>query len=63
MTNLNIPGLGTFFVTSVQNRDQPLILGTVLVESTLLLLVNLIVDISYGFVDPRIDVTATKGEA
>lgn len=59
----NIPGLGTFFVTSVQNRDQPLILGTVLVESTLLLLVNLIVDISYGFVDPRIDVTATKGEA
>jgi oligopeptide transport system permease protein len=59
----NIPGLGTFFVTSVQNRDQPLILGTVLVESTLLLLVNLIVDVSYGFVDPRIDVTATRQEA
>jgi len=59
----NIPGLGTFFVTSVQNRDQPLILGTVLVESALLLMVNLLVDVSYGFVDPRIDVTATKGEA
>lgn len=56
----NIPGLGSFFVTSVQNRDQPLILGVVLVESALLLLVNLIVDISYGFVDPRIDVTAKK---
>jgi len=59
----NIPGLGTFFVTSVQNRDQPLILGTVLVESTLLLVVNLIVDVSYGFVDPRIDVTATRQDA
>ncbi len=59
----NIPGLGTFFVTSVQNRDQPLILGTVMVESTLLLLVNLVVDVSYGFVDPRIDVTATRNEA
>ncbi len=59
----NIPGLGTFFVTSVQNRDQPLILGTVLVESALLLAVNLVVDVSYGFIDPRIDVTAAKGEA
>lgn len=59
----NIPGLGTFFVTSVQNRDQPLILGTVLVYSALLLAMNLIVDVSYGFIDPRIDITATKGEA
>ena len=58
-----IPGLGNFFVTSVQNRDQPLILGTVLVESALLLAVNLLVDVSYGFVDPRIDVTAGKQEA
>jgi oligopeptide transport system permease protein len=58
-----IPGLGNFFVTSVQNRDQPLILGTVLVESMLLLFVNLLVDVSYGFIDPRIDVTAGKGEA
>jgi oligopeptide transport system permease protein len=59
----NIPGLGTFFVTSVQNRDQPLILGTVLVYSALLLVMNLIVDVSYGFIDPRIDVTATRAEA
>lgn len=58
----NIPGIGNFFVTSVQNRDQPLILGTVLVESTLLLVLNLIVDVSYGFVDPRIDVTTTAQE-
>jgi ABC-type dipeptide/oligopeptide/nickel transport system permease component len=35
----------------------------VLVESTLLLLVNLVVDVSYGFIDPRIDVTATRQEA
>jgi oligopeptide transport system permease protein len=58
----NIPGIGNFFVTSVQNRDQPLILGTVLVESTLLLALNLIVDASYGFIDPRIDVTTVEQE-
>jgi ABC-type dipeptide/oligopeptide/nickel transport system permease component len=52
----NIPGLGTVFVDSVQNRDQTLILGSVLVESALLLGMNLLVDIGYGFLDPRIEV-------
>jgi oligopeptide transport system permease protein len=53
-----IPGLGQHFVNSVQNRDQTLILGVVLVESVLLLTFNLLVDIAYAWVDPRIDVTA-----
>jgi oligopeptide transport system permease protein len=52
----NIPGLGSVFVDSVQNRDQTLILGSVMVESALLLGMNLLVDIGYCFVDPRIQV-------
>ena len=54
----NIPGLGTHFVNSVLNRDQTLILGTVMVYSVLLLTLNLLVDVGYAFVDPRIDVMA-----
>ena len=57
-TVFNIPGLGQHFVHSVQNRDRTLILGTVIVYSFLLLTFNLLVDIGYAFVDPRIDVTA-----
>jgi oligopeptide transport system permease protein len=54
----NIPGLGLHFINSVQNRDQTLILGTVMVYSILLLGLNLLVDLGYAFIDPRIDVTA-----
>lgn len=54
----NINGLGWHFVNSVTNRDQTLILGTVMVYSVFLLTFNLLVDIGYVFVDPRIDITA-----
>jgi len=54
----NLPGLGQHFVNAVINRDQTLILGTVMVYSTFLLTLNLLVDIGYAFIDPRIDVTA-----
>lgn len=50
-----IPGLGEHFVNAVLNKDQFLILGLVLVYSTLLVLFNLIVDVAYAWVDPRID--------
>jgi len=56
----NIPGLGQHFVNSVLNRDRTLILGVVLVYSVFLLTFNLLVDIAYAWVDPRIDVTARK---
>ncbi|MEZ5308105.1 MAG: ABC transporter permease [Pyrinomonadaceae bacterium] len=49
-----IPGLGNMFVQSVFNRDEPLILGVVAFLSIMLMVFNLIVDISYGFLDPRI---------
>ncbi len=49
-----IPGLGNIFIQSVLNRDEPLILGIVAFLSILIMVFNLIVDISYGFLDPRI---------
>ncbi len=54
----NIPGLGEHFVNAVLNKDQFLILGVVLTYATLLVLLNLLVDVAYAWVDPRIDVTA-----
>jgi len=49
-----IPGLGNIFIQSVLNRDEPLILGIVAFISILIMIFNLLVDISYGFLDPRI---------
>jgi oligopeptide transport system permease protein len=53
----NIPGLGQHFVNSVLNRDQTLILGVVMVYSLFLLSFNLIVDVAYTLIDPRIDLS------
>ncbi|MFN3198888.1 MAG: ABC transporter permease [Bradymonadia bacterium] len=50
----NIPGLGTHFVESAFNRDYPLVLGTIVLYSTLLVFLNLIVDIFYTLLDPRV---------
>ena len=49
-----IPGLGKIFIEAVLSRDEPLILGIVAFLSILIMVLNLIVDISYGFLDPRI---------
>ncbi len=49
-----IPGLGNIFIQSVFNRDEPLTLGIVAFLSIMIMLFNLLVDISYGFLDPRI---------
>lgn len=51
----NIPGIGEYFVNSVLNKDQSLILGIVLVYATLLILFNLVVDVAYAWLDPRIE--------
>jgi oligopeptide transport system permease protein len=50
-----IPGLGQHFVKAVQDRDRFLVLGLVLVYSTILIVFNLIVDVAYACVDPRIE--------
>jgi ABC-type dipeptide/oligopeptide/nickel transport system permease component len=52
-----IPGMGKYFVTSITNRDYPVIMGTVLLYAVFLVLANLIVDIMYAFLDPRIRYT------
>ncbi len=49
-----IPGLGNIFIQANLNRDEPLVLGIVAFVSILIMIFNLIVDISYGFLDPRI---------
>jgi oligopeptide transport system permease protein len=50
----NIPGLGRFFVQSALNRDYTLVMGMVLLFAALLLVLNLVVDIAYAFLDPRV---------
>ena len=49
-----IPGMGKFFVESINNRDYSLIMGVTVFYSALLVLMNLVVDLLYGIIDPRI---------
>jgi ABC-type dipeptide/oligopeptide/nickel transport system permease component len=53
-TIFSVPGIGRFFVTSIADRDYTLIMGTILVYAVLLVFLNILVDISYAFLDPRI---------
>lgn len=50
----SVPGLGSLTLTAVKNRDFPLLQGQILVYASLIVLVNFLVDISYGFLDPRV---------
>jgi len=50
----SLPGLGNYFINACFNRDEPLIIGIVASIAVAVLVFNLLVDISYGFVDPRI---------
>jgi len=52
-----IPGMGKYFVTSITNRDYPVIMGTILLYALFLVMANLVVDITYAFLDPRIRYT------
>jgi ABC-type dipeptide/oligopeptide/nickel transport system permease component len=49
-----IPGLGAYFVSSIGNRDYPVIMGTILLYVLVLVFSNLFVDITYAILDPRI---------
>ena len=49
----SIPGMGSFFITAVTNRDYPLIMGVTLVYAVLIVLANIMVDIIYMWLDPR----------
>ena len=49
-----IPGLGQFFVRGALNRDYTLVLGIVIFYATLIVFLNLLVDVLYGVIDPRV---------
>src|SRR5262249_30289793 len=49
-----VPGLGRYLVNSITNRDYPVVLGTVLLLATIVAFVNLVVDLLYAYLDPRI---------
>ncbi len=53
-TIFGIPGLGRYFVTSITGRDYPVIMGTILLYAFFLIVSNLMVDIAYAWLDPRI---------
>lgn len=57
-TLFSVPGIGQWFVTSVQARDYQMIMGTTIFYATLVLTINLIVDLLYAAIDPRIKLGA-----
>jgi oligopeptide transport system permease protein len=52
-----IPGIGSYFVTSIQSLDYTMVLGLTVFFGIFVVAANFVVDIIYGFVDPRIRVT------
>ena len=54
-TVFGIPGIGTLLVSAIQVGDYPVVQGTVLTFAFLFTLVNLLVDVTYSYLDPRID--------
>ncbi len=47
-------GVGRLLVSGIQNRDLPLVQGTILFVATVYVLLNIFVDVLYAYVDPRI---------
>lgn len=56
----SIPGMGKFFVYSIQTQDYTMISGTTLFYGTFLIVANLLVDLAYGFIDPRVKLNEVK---
>ena len=53
----SIPGIGRYYIQSISNRDYPIVMGTTIFLAVLIVLLNLIVDITYKFIDPRIQLS------
>jgi len=60
-TTFGVPGLGKYFISSILARDYTVIMGTTIVLAALIIIMNLVVDILYVIIDPRISLT--KAEA
>lgn len=52
----DVPGIGRYFVNGALNRDYPVVMGVVIFYAVLIIILNLIVDLIYGFLDPRVKV-------
>lgn len=58
----SIPGLGRYFIQSILNRDYPIIMGTTIFLAAFVIIMNLLVDVLYKVIDPRITL-GSGGEA
>ncbi|MBS3982299.1 MAG: ABC transporter permease [Dethiobacter sp.] len=56
------PGIGRLMVNSILTRDYPVVQGTVLLLAVMFVLINIVVDITYAFLDPRINFATREGE-
>ena len=61
-TVFSIPGLGRYFIQSILNRDYPIIMGTTIFLAAFVIIMNLLVDLLYKVIDPRITL-GSGGEA
>jgi peptide/nickel transport system permease protein len=55
------PGMGALAYDAIMERDYPVLMGVVLIVAVIFILVNLVVDLSYTFFDPRIRYDTRKG--
>jgi oligopeptide transport system permease protein len=53
-TIFGIPGIGRYFVQGALNRDYTLVMGTVVIVAVFIIVFNLVVDLLYALVDPRV---------
>ena len=49
-----VPGIGTYFIKAALNRDYPLVMGVVIVYAVMIILLNFLVDMVYGLLDPKL---------
>ena len=52
----SIPGMGKLLITSISNRDYPVVQGILVLIAALIIIINFVVDLLYGRIDPRIRV-------
>jgi oligopeptide transport system permease protein len=55
-TIFSIPGIGRYFVQAALNRDYTVVMGVVIVYACLIIVLNLVVDLLYGLLDPKVRV-------
>ena len=53
-TVFGLPGIGKYFITAALNRDYGMVLGTVIFYMVLIIILNLLVDVAYAFLDPKV---------